>query len=140
MSEFPLAVGSYLQLHFTVSPRFSFFFSSRRRHPRCLSDWSSDLCSSDLPKVRRFICSPIPSVSIVSPSGCPSPFVCIAAAPGKNLQTIVVDSLTGGQFDPATIGHRLRAALVISRYSWHGFADDAPKQRPPQLRDSSAGG
>src|SRR5262245_63721763 len=26
-----------------------FFFSSRRRHTRCLSDWSSDVCSSDLP-------------------------------------------------------------------------------------------
>src|ERR1035438_8799041 len=31
-----------------------FFFSSRRRHTRCLSDWSSDVCSSDLqlPEVR----------------------------------------------------------------------------------------
>src|SRR5947199_2239278 len=30
-----------------------FFFSSRRRHTRCLSDWSSDVCSSDLrPRVR----------------------------------------------------------------------------------------
>src|SRR5205814_5484426 len=28
------------------------FFSSRRRHTRCLSDWSSDVCSSDLSKVR----------------------------------------------------------------------------------------
>src|SRR5262245_65306552 len=27
-----------------------FFFSSRRRHTRCLSDWSSDACSSDLKK------------------------------------------------------------------------------------------
>src|SRR5437899_8563072 len=27
---------------------FVFFFSSRRRHTRCLSDWSSDVCSSDL--------------------------------------------------------------------------------------------
>src|SRR5262245_64257809 len=27
-----------------------FFFSSRRRHTRCLSDWSSDVCSSDLGK------------------------------------------------------------------------------------------
>src|SRR5205814_4274260 len=26
----------------------TFFFSSRRRHTRCLSDWSSDVCSSDL--------------------------------------------------------------------------------------------
>src|SRR5262245_46702634 len=29
---------------------FLFFFSSRRRHTRCLSDWSSDVCSSDLSK------------------------------------------------------------------------------------------
>src|ERR1035438_347034 len=28
--------------------RRAFFFSSRRRHTRCLSDWSSDVCSSDL--------------------------------------------------------------------------------------------
>src|ERR1035438_10561301 len=27
---------------------FCFFCSSRRRHTRCLSDWSSDVCSSDL--------------------------------------------------------------------------------------------
>src|SRR5258705_12576320 len=27
-----------------------FFFASRRRHTRCLSDWSSDVCSSDLLK------------------------------------------------------------------------------------------
>src|SRR5947199_2291332 len=34
---------------------FFFFFSSRRRHTRCLSDWSSDVCSSDLVFAR---CSP----------------------------------------------------------------------------------
>src|SRR6266436_1803923 len=28
---------------------FIFFFSSRRRHTRCSRDWSSDVCSSDLP-------------------------------------------------------------------------------------------
>src|SRR5687768_10647969 len=27
----------------------TFFFSSRRRHTRCSRDWSSDVCSSDLP-------------------------------------------------------------------------------------------
>src|SRR5205814_4082453 len=31
---------------------FHFFFSSRRRHTRCLSDWSSDVCSSDLTDLR----------------------------------------------------------------------------------------
>src|SRR5947199_8339454 len=32
-----------------------FFFSSRRRHTRCLSDWSSDVCSSDLDTRYRLI-------------------------------------------------------------------------------------
>src|SRR5262245_62880386 len=32
--------------------RCGFFFSSRRRHTRCLSDWSSDVCSSDLGSAR----------------------------------------------------------------------------------------
>src|SRR5438093_12295428 len=30
----------------------SFFFSSRRRHTRLVSDWSSDVCSSDLYDIR----------------------------------------------------------------------------------------
>src|SRR5262245_11152685 len=34
-----------------VCSSFFFFFSSRRRHTRCLSDWSSDVCSSDLTTV-----------------------------------------------------------------------------------------
>src|SRR5256885_8738975 len=32
--------------------RLIFFFSSRRRHTRLQGDWSSDVCSSDLKKVR----------------------------------------------------------------------------------------
>src|SRR6266487_6794446 len=31
---------------------FCFFFSSRRRHTRWTGDWSSDVCSSDLPARR----------------------------------------------------------------------------------------
>src|SRR5690606_41160644 len=34
----------FLRLYF-----FFFFFSSRRRHTRFSRDWSSDVCSSDLP-------------------------------------------------------------------------------------------
>src|SRR6266480_6528064 len=30
---------------------FFFFFSSRRRHTRLTCDWSSDVCSSDLPMI-----------------------------------------------------------------------------------------
>src|ERR1035441_10139713 len=32
----------------TIPALLVLFFSSRRRHTRCLSDWSSDVCSSDL--------------------------------------------------------------------------------------------
>src|SRR5438105_13541972 len=32
---------------------FFFFFSSRRRHTRSTRDWSSDVCSSDLPRRAR---------------------------------------------------------------------------------------
>src|SRR5256885_11476952 len=32
---------------------FYFFFSSRRRHTRLQGDWSSDVCSSDLPRDLR---------------------------------------------------------------------------------------
>src|SRR5438105_11756053 len=32
---------------------FFFFFSSRRRHTRSTRDWSSDVCSSDLPHRAR---------------------------------------------------------------------------------------
>src|SRR5690349_22399325 len=38
----------FLDLVFVVC-FFFFFFSSRRRHTRSLRDWSSDVCSSDLP-------------------------------------------------------------------------------------------
>src|SRR5438046_8252381 len=40
---------------------FCFFFSSRRRHTRLVSDWSSDVCSSDLPESSRL--SPIGGVT-----------------------------------------------------------------------------
>src|SRR5262245_14917651 len=41
-----------------------FFFSSRRRHTRCLSDWSSDVCSSDL-DVRPLDTPHRPSVDVL---------------------------------------------------------------------------
>src|SRR5437016_10338582 len=34
---------------FFLFPKVSFFFSSRRRHTRLVSDWSSDVCSSGQP-------------------------------------------------------------------------------------------
>src|SRR5258706_9821579 len=39
-----IATGVYVSLIWD----YFFFFSSRRRHTRLVSDWSSDVCSSDL--------------------------------------------------------------------------------------------
>src|SRR2546430_2961887 len=40
--------------HHTLYLSFFFFFSSRRRHTRFDCDWSSDVCSSDLPCTRSW--------------------------------------------------------------------------------------
>src|SRR5262245_23917294 len=46
-----------------------FFFSSRRRHTRCLSDWSSDVCSSDLePIVQQVAAAPQLHHKIIYPA------------------------------------------------------------------------
>src|SRR5205814_4677288 len=51
------SAAALISTHARSCPRFLvrfrlFFFSSRRRHTRCLSDWSSDVCSSDLAVLR----------------------------------------------------------------------------------------
>src|SRR5438045_8857767 len=48
-----------------------FFFSSRRRHTRCLSDWSSDVCSSDLAGVRGRAIQPVQPLHDDDPGGRP---------------------------------------------------------------------
>src|SRR5689334_24101575 len=48
MGTSPLIVKSLVQKIKRVN-KFFFFFSSRRRHTRWNCDWSSDVCSSDLP-------------------------------------------------------------------------------------------
>src|SRR6266498_4683311 len=52
-----------------------FFFSSRRRHTRCGRDWSSDVCSSDLPGPRpRCIPWVVPPVQL---------WLCVAPGPSQ---------------------------------------------------------
>src|SRR6266481_6796372 len=46
---------------------FVFFFSSRRRHTRWNCDWSSDVCSSDLPTAAP----PRSSTAGSNPAPCP---------------------------------------------------------------------
>src|SRR5947199_5586114 len=59
-----------------------FFFSSRRRHTRCLSDWSSDVCSSDLGEA-------VPTPSLVLALSKKKPLFCDSAplAPAKIIRS-----------------------------------------------------
>src|SRR5437899_7030544 len=54
-SQFYLFFFIFFYVFLLISCSFFFFFSSRRRHTRCLSDWSSDVCSSDLCAARRAV-------------------------------------------------------------------------------------
>src|SRR5437764_12957623 len=49
-----------LELHSRSSSFF--FFSSRRRHTRYIGDWSSDVCSSDLPALSSPLSDPKPEM------------------------------------------------------------------------------
>src|SRR2546429_2353550 len=51
MIEVFLSEGRVLVAYCNLINCFFFFFSSRRRHTRCSRDWSSDVCSSDLPAI-----------------------------------------------------------------------------------------
>src|SRR5438128_4138848 len=46
----PVIIGALALMSCAWPPFWLFFFSSRRRHTGCYRDWSSDVCSSDLPE------------------------------------------------------------------------------------------
>src|SRR5438105_12027642 len=63
-------------MRFLDSARNYFFFSSRRRHTRSTRDWSSDVCSSDLPGLS--------AGSDEQPSGCR---LAASTTPSRTLRT-----------------------------------------------------
>src|SRR5215212_7955347 len=67
----------FLFFHVVSVNLYFFFFSSRRRHTRCLSDWSSDVCSSDLAEDAK----DLPSATDLPDSGV-SPAKVEVAGPG----------------------------------------------------------
>src|SRR5258706_15752914 len=81
-----------------------FFFSSRRRHTRLVSDWSSDVCSSDLQRI-----SPV--------------------APGNMRSRSFTLALRLHSGSPAIITGRARARCTICGYDTHagdGIATTSP--------------
>src|SRR2546429_6518942 len=86
--------------------QFVFFFSSRRRHTRCSRDWSSDVCSSDLPGVRP---QAVPSIRTPRLS-------LLIDVTGRVLQTRLLEGSTDSDvdraFEQSLRGRRFRPALI----------------------------
>src|SRR5258706_11784779 len=77
---------SIVTKYFLVAVLIIFFFTSRRRHTRLVSDWSSDVCSSDL--TRREIVGTSPTLRRVLD-------VATQAAPSSATVLVLGESGTG---------------------------------------------
>src|SRR5258706_11948267 len=67
-----------------------FFFSSRRRHTRLVSDWSSDVCSSDLDCGITGVALVDPAIAVVTDSS-----TVHATGNGVTHATVAVAGITG---------------------------------------------
>src|ERR1035441_10777430 len=93
-----------------------FFFSSRRRHTRCLSDWSSDVCSSDL------LC--LPSLHGVDA------YIYQQETVRKVLRHFKGRALLA---DEVGLGKTIEACLVLKEYWMRGLVGKALVLTPPSL-------
>src|SRR5574338_741393 len=90
-----------------LRPSFFFFFSSRRRHTRCHGDWSSDVCSSDLPlAVMLMVAEMTGNLSLLAPAMIA---VALSTALVGDL-TIYLSQLPNRASSPA---HRVRLAFPL---------------------------
>src|ERR1035441_11010461 len=92
---------------FYMFPAVLCFFSSRRRHTRCLSDWSSDVCSSDLLRASQIVrvsgfcthtCLPRSIAHMAAVACMKSGMVTITASMPFSLSSILRKSLYLGTF------------------------------------------
>src|SRR5947199_974867 len=91
----------------------NFFFSSRRRHTRCLSDWSSDVCSSDLDAAQ------LASLSDETPEG---RSIVVLAKERYGLRERDIQAM-GAKFVPFTAQTRMSGVDLNGRQVRKGAAD-----------------
>src|SRR2546422_1474986 len=105
-----------------------FFFSSRSRHTRCSRDWSSDVCSSDLPfiSVPAYTLVPLPEPLGFAAGAAISCGTGTAYGALKRLDLSGRD--TPALFRPGPGG--LRATMLRRALGARGIAIDVAPQRP----------
>src|SRR5450432_4559289 len=77
-----------------------FFFSSRRRHTRSDRDWSSDVCSSDLPGARRVGGVDVTyaeAAALALAAGCDMVLLCNQSLDGGRAVDDLLDGLAAAQ-------------------------------------------
>src|SRR5262245_63509591 len=91
---------------------YFFFFSSRRRHTRCLSDWSSDVCSSDLAEMppSELLVSVMPAGTTGSGAG----MMCQAEPSQCSISVRAVSLRPTAQAFPPQIGRASCRERVVS--------------------------
>src|SRR5690606_41133853 len=95
---------------------FFFFFSSRRRHTRFSRDWSSDVCSSDLPGGRL---SPSDPMLKSQPAICSA----VAGAPRFGSASSGAMSSSAGAFEGSIAKPRSEERRVGKEWRSRGAAD-----------------
>src|SRR5689334_24580913 len=102
-----------------------FFFSSRRRHTRWNCDWSSDVCSSDLPAAA----APAAAVADTAAEPAPAPAVADTAAepaPAPAAADKAAEPAPAAAAEPAPRSEERRVGKEC-RSRWR--ADDEKKKR-----------
>src|SRR6266581_5027742 len=108
-----------------------FFFSSRRRHTRWTGDWSSDVCSSDLPALTCEYSPERPRITL--------PNACVTSVPGSSALT--TSAPRSARIRPANGPDTARDRSSTRRPSrglvcWRGrCVMAAPLVRPGQAED-----
>src|SRR5437016_11263592 len=92
-----------------------FFFSSRRRHTRLVSDWSSDVCSSDLPPLTNQYLNLTKNSSLAVAIGYPDLFSVFAGTTlSQTGQAIEIIAITMGVY----LLISLVTSAIMSFYGW----------------------
>src|SRR5256884_6655075 len=104
--------------------RLCFFFSSRRRHTICSRDWSSDVCSSDLPSALRAAANSGFNLATASPAA-----LAAAVAPEmetKDTNTMQIADVHAARPPAQLPGGPLSMAIGVGFYHLYKNSPSAP--------------